>query len=91
MCSASDWVGVTRRLSLAEILRLHELIIASSGGSSGLRDLGALESALGQPHLTFAGEDLYPGVGSESGSPRLLFDHEPPPRRWKQASRACRP
>jgi len=51
---------VTRYLSLAQVLRLHELIIGSSGGSHGLRDLGLLESALGQPRQTFGGEDLYP-------------------------------
>jgi death-on-curing protein len=53
---------VTRRLNLAEVLRLHELIIASTGGSSGLRDLRALESALGQPFQTFGGQDLYSGI-----------------------------
>lgn len=53
---------MTRRLNLAEVLRLHELIIASSGGSSGLRDLRALESAMGQPYQTFGGQDLYPGL-----------------------------
>lgn len=26
----------------------------------GIRDLGALESALAQPRMTFGGEDLYP-------------------------------
>lgn len=26
----------------------------------GIRDLGALESALAQPHMTFGGEELYP-------------------------------
>lgn len=39
----------------AQILRLHEQIIASSGGSTGLRDEGALESALAQPFASFGG------------------------------------
>ena len=44
----------------AQILRLHEQIIASSGGSTGLRDEGALESALAQPFASFGGQELYP-------------------------------
>jgi len=51
-----------RFLSLAEVLRLHRAIIDASGGSPGLRDLGQLESAIGQPHATFDGDDLYPGL-----------------------------
>ncbi len=47
-------------LSLEEVLFLHARIIATSGGSQGLRDAGALESALAQPQMTFGGEDLYP-------------------------------
>jgi death-on-curing protein len=31
-----------------------------SGGTPGIRDLNALESALAQPRMTFAGQDLYP-------------------------------
>ena len=49
---------MTRYLSLAEVLELHRLIIAETGGSDGLRDLAMLESALGQPRQTFGGEDL---------------------------------
>jgi death-on-curing protein len=59
---------VTRYLSLAEVLKLHGLIIAKSGGSDGLRDLGMLESALGQPRQTFGGEDLYPSLTSKAAA-----------------------
>lgn len=51
-----------RYLSLAEVLNLHDRIISQTGGSHGLRDLGMLESALGQPKQTFGGQDLYPGL-----------------------------
>jgi death on curing protein len=51
-----------RYLSLAEVLVLHERIIAQSGGAAGLRDLGSLESALAQPRATFDGNDLYPSL-----------------------------
>ena len=42
------------------------MIIAQSGGSDGLRDLGMLESALGQPRQTFGGEDLYPTLAAKA-------------------------
>ncbi len=35
-------------------------MIEQSGGLSGLRDLGLLESAIAQPRMTFAGQELYP-------------------------------
>ena len=37
------------RLSKAQILLLHEQLIAETGGSSGLRDEGMLDSALNTP------------------------------------------
>ena len=57
---------MTRYLSLAEVLRLHDLIISETGGSHGLRDLGLLESALGQPQQSFGGQDLYPSLESKA-------------------------
>lgn len=51
-----------RYLSLAEVLRLHGRIIARTGGSEGLRDLGLLESSLAQPRQTFDGVELYVGL-----------------------------
>lgn len=48
-----------RYLSISEVLELHERLIASSGGSTGIRNLGALESAVSQPHATFAQQDLF--------------------------------
>ena len=51
-----------RYLSLVEILELHRLIIESSGGTPGVREMSALESAINQPRLTFDEQDLYPGL-----------------------------
>ena len=51
-----------RYVTLTEVLELHRRIIKQSGGSPGIRDLGALESALTQPRVTFDGADLYPTV-----------------------------
>jgi death-on-curing protein len=49
-----------RYLSLGEVVRLHQLLIESSGGAAGIRDLGLLDSALAQPRATFDGRDLHP-------------------------------
>ncbi len=46
-----------RYLTIAEVLYLHRMMTAQSG-SSGIRDLGGLESAIAQPLATFAGTDL---------------------------------
>jgi death-on-curing protein len=48
-----------RYLTLNEVLRLYQAVIEQSGGTPGIRDLNALESALAQPRQTFAGQDLY--------------------------------
>jgi death on curing protein len=49
-----------RYLTLKEALQLHRRIIEQSGGSTSIRDIGLLESALAQPLMSFGGEDLYP-------------------------------
>lgn len=43
-------------------MRLHSRILGQSGGAAGVRDLGAFESALAQPRMTFGGEELYPNL-----------------------------
>lgn len=50
----------TRFLSLAEVLDLYARVLLAGGGSSAIRDLGALESALAQPRATFDDVELYP-------------------------------
>jgi death-on-curing protein len=49
-----------RYLRLGEVLELHSRLIATSGGSPGLRDLRLLEGSLSQLRQTFSGADLYP-------------------------------
>ena len=46
-------------LALDEVLAIHEDRIRKYGGSSGVRDLGLLESALGTVMATFGGEFLH--------------------------------
>ena len=57
-----------RYLSLQEVISLHSLLTAQSGGSSGLRDRGALESAVAQPEASFGGEELYPDLASKTAA-----------------------
>ena len=57
-----------RYLSLEEIRYLHSLLITQSGGSSGVRDSGALESAVAQPEASFGGEELYPSLTSKAAA-----------------------
>ncbi|HEX8236506.1 MAG TPA: hypothetical protein VF600_11155 [Abditibacteriaceae bacterium] len=47
-------------LNLEDVLTLHASLIAESGGSSGVRDMGAVESAVAQPQVAFGGQELYP-------------------------------
>jgi death on curing protein len=42
-----------RYITLLEVLNLHDQILQESIGASGIRDLGALESAIAQPYMTF--------------------------------------
>lgn len=51
-----------KTLSINELIVLHDKIIKKTGGSSGIRDIGLLESALNKAFQTFDGEDLYPDI-----------------------------
>jgi len=55
-----------RYLTLRETLALYHRVIDQSGGSRGIRDLGAVESALAQPQMTFGGADLYPAIAEKA-------------------------
>jgi len=57
-----------RYLSLEEIIALHARVIAQSGGILGLRDRGAIESAVAQPEMTFGGDDLYPTIAEKAAA-----------------------
>lgn len=51
-----------RYLTVGEVLDLYSRVMKQSGGGVGVRDLGALESAVAQPRMTFNGEELYPSI-----------------------------
>ena len=59
------------RISKHQILLIHDQLIAETGGSSGLRDEGMLDSALNAPFQSFGGEDMYPSLQQKAA--RLCF------------------
>ena len=47
-------------IQIEDALRIHDILIVEFGGSSGVRDQGALEAAINRPYGSFANSDLYP-------------------------------
>ena len=47
-------------IPIKEVEQIHNLLIDTFGGSHGIRDLSALESALARPFQTFDNKELYP-------------------------------
>lgn len=66
-----------RYLTVAEVLSLHRLLIEQTGGAPGIRDLGALQSAVAQPQMTFGGDDVYPSLEEKAAALcfSLVADH----------------
>ncbi|MBQ7496383.1 MAG: type II toxin-antitoxin system death-on-curing family toxin [Selenomonas sp.] len=60
-----------RKISKAQVLLVHERLLAQSGGSTGVRDEGLLESALATPYQEFAGMSNFPTI--EEKAARLGF------------------
>lgn len=58
-------------LSLEDILEMHDEQIERYGGSTGVRDMGALESALAVPQSTFGGNTCMPRF--QRCQPRTCF------------------
>lgn len=46
-------------ISLKEVESIHEILIDKFGGTKGIRDRGALESAINRPYQTFDQKELY--------------------------------
>ncbi len=49
-------------IELESVLEIYNSVIESTGGSYGVRDKNALESALFSPLATFDGQELYPEI-----------------------------
>jgi len=57
-----------RYLTLAQVLDLYRTLVKETGGALGIRDLDGLKSALAQPRMTFAGDELYPSVAEKAAA-----------------------
>jgi death-on-curing protein len=57
-----------RYLGLSEVVEIHRRLLEQTGGAAGIRDLGALESALAQPKMALAGLDLYPTLADKAAA-----------------------
>ena len=49
-------------ISRSEAEQVHNILIRQFGGGKGIRDLGALESALSRPFQKFDNRDLYESI-----------------------------
>ena len=58
-------------LTREQVIKLHQALIEASGGSSGIRDVGMLDSALKTPLQTFDENELFPSVLDKAA--RLAF------------------
>lgn len=54
------------RLNRSHVIMMHEQLIKETGGSSGVRDEGMLDSAIETIYQTFGGEELYPSVQAKA-------------------------
>ncbi len=57
-----------RYLAINQVLEIYHQVMQQSGGLIGIRDLGALESAVAQPRVTFGGEELYPTIVNKASA-----------------------
>jgi len=55
-------------ISAKEVQQLHQILIDKFGGRPGIRDIGALESALSRPFQTFDNKELYPSAIEKAAS-----------------------
>ena len=49
-------------LSVEQVLKLHQLMLQSTGGAEGVRDKSALESAIYHAFASFEEKALYPSI-----------------------------
>ncbi len=64
-------------LTLEQLLELHALVIAETGGSQGLRDLGRLEAALATQTQSVYGSELYESLHEKAAAliRGIIADH----------------
>ena len=57
-----------RYLTLGEVVELQRRLLQATGGAPGIRDFGALKSAIAQPKATFGVVDLYPTLPEKAAA-----------------------
>ncbi len=64
-------------ISLKETEEIHKLVIEMFGGSHGIKDRNALESALARPFQTFGNQDLHSNTIQKAASliESILINH----------------
>ena len=55
-------------LTPEQVLFIHSRLVAETGGSHGVRDLGLLESAVARPQATFDGKQFYPDLYTKAAA-----------------------
>lgn len=55
-------------LNLERVLKAQRRLIDEIGGSHGVRDMNAVDSAVAQPQQTMFGEDLYPDLAAKAAA-----------------------
>ena len=54
--------------TLRQLIRLHEKVIARSGGAAGMRDAGLIESALMRANASFGDYEAYSTVAEKAAA-----------------------
>lgn len=64
-------------IELKEVLNIHHILIDKFGGSKGVRNIGALESAINRPFATFDNQELYPTPAEKAAAilESILINH----------------
>lgn len=55
-------------LTTDEVILLQSQVIAQSGGLSGVKNRGLIDSAVAQPRQSFGGVDLYPTLAEKAAA-----------------------
>ena len=60
-----------KKLTIKQIIKMQDSLIKNTGGLSGLKDMGLLESALAAPFASFGGVYFYPTIKEQAA--RLAY------------------
>jgi death-on-curing protein len=59
---------LTVYLAIEDVLEIHRQVMTATGGPTGVRDLGLLESAVARPAATFGGLELYEALPDKAAA-----------------------